>query len=458
MNKFSSQQRKYIYFGGIVVLFFPIVALGLPKSHEQKGGKLARLRAEHFLDESTLGDVPPEGATMNLVLLGMRGVATNLLWLDMIQQQKTKNWAELKSTTESIIKLQPHFLKVWRHQGWNLAYNVSAEWDAVPDRYYWVKEGIKFYKRGISQNFRNPELYWDVGDTFGKKIGRSDERVQFRRFFTADPNKTEFPSGLDPQINPQGLDNYQVAKTHYQESIDIEERYGIQEHIMAGVLFQSYPARADFDYAAALQQDGIFGEKTREAWESAYREWTEVYGQKRFETPGGLISLEHTIDKLQARSQDNLKKLERASGKAERLLAEQELKEVEWILKYQDMTNYRYWRSRGLAEREPETGEAHRQLHEAEEQFFRKGVEDPSELILSGLGKFEAMFKRHPTLTTEQELLEEGIFGLLLWMEVLNRNGKTLPDEFPLKELWTMAQDRLPEFRQDFLRKMNAPR
>jgi hypothetical protein len=68
------------------------------------------------------------------------------------------------------------------------------------------------------------------------------------------------------------------------------------------------------------------------------------------------------------------------------------------------------------------------------------------------------MFKRHPTLTIEQELLEEGIFGLLLWMEVLNRNGKPLPDEFPLKELWTISQDRLPEFRQDFLRKMNAPR
>ncbi|MBI5759062.1 MAG: hypothetical protein HZA46_11150, partial [Planctomycetales bacterium] len=143
---------------------------------------------------------------------------------------------------------------------------------------------------------------------------------------------------------------------------------------------------------------------------------------------------------------------------AERLLAEQELKEIEWILKYQDLANYRYWRTRGMAEREPETGEAHRILHEAEEQFFRKGVEDPSELVLSGLTKLEAMFKRHPTLTVEQELLEEGIFGLLLWMEILNRNGRNLPDDFPLKELWTVAQDKLPEFRQDFLRKMNAPR
>jgi hypothetical protein len=254
MNKFSSQQRKLIYLGGIVLLFIPIVALGLPKSEEQKGGKLARLRTEHYLDETTLGDVPPEGATMNLVLLGMRGVATNVLWLELIHQQKTKNWAEVKATTESIIKLQPHFLKVWQHQGWNLAYNVSAEWDLVADRYYWVKEGIKFYQRGISQNFMYPELDWYLGDTYAKKIGRADERLQFRRFFKDDPNKADFPSGIDPAVNPQGLDNYQVAKERYQKSIDIERRFGHQQHIMAAALYQSYPARADFDYAAALQK------------------------------------------------------------------------------------------------------------------------------------------------------------------------------------------------------------
>lgn len=458
MNKFSSQQRKLIYLGGIVLLFIPIVALGLPKSQEQKGGKLSRLRTQYYLDETTLGDVPPEGATMNLVLLGMRGVATNVLWLDFIQQQKTKNWAEVKATTESIIKLQPHFLKVWQHQGWNLAYNVAVEWDAVEDRYYWVKEGLKFYRRGISQNFMYPELYYHLGDTYAKKIGRADERVQFRRFFTSDPDKKDYPSGLDPEINRKGLDNYQVAKEHYQQSIDVERTYGHQQHIMADYLFQSYPARADFDYASALQKDGIFGEKTREAWESAYREWTEVYGKKEYETPGGVISLEHPMEKLQARLAENRRKLEAAPGKAEKLLAEQELKEIEWILRYQDTANYRYWRTRGLAEKDPETVEAHRNLYEAEKQFFRDGVEDPSELALSGLSKLDSMFRKYPELLADVDSTEEAVMGLLLWMEILNRNGRAVPEEFPLKTIWMAAQDRLPDFRRDFLRKMNAPR
>ncbi len=32
------------------------------------------------------------------------------------------------ATTESVILLQPHYIQVWRYLGWNLAWNVSAEW------------------------------------------------------------------------------------------------------------------------------------------------------------------------------------------------------------------------------------------------------------------------------------------------------------------------------------------
>ncbi|GIT30050.1 MAG: hypothetical protein Ct9H300mP1_20960 [Planctomycetaceae bacterium] len=55
----------------------------------------------------------PTSAAMNLVLLGMRGFAVNLLWMDYIKQQETKNWAQVRSTTESITMLQPHYLQIW---------------------------------------------------------------------------------------------------------------------------------------------------------------------------------------------------------------------------------------------------------------------------------------------------------------------------------------------------------
>src|SRR5579872_7473638 len=217
MNNLTSLQRKLMYLGGIILLLIPITWLGLPPEPKSKssegspGGWLAQERTKHGLGESDLGNVDPASSTMNLLLLGFRGIATSMLWIDAQDQQRNKDWAALRSTTESIILLQTHFLKVWHFQGWNLAFNVSAEWDAVADRYYWVKEGIKFYKKGRARNEKYPELYWYVADTNGRKVGRSDEWKQFRKFYREDPDKDRFGGRPDPEVNPRGVDNYDEA-------------------------------------------------------------------------------------------------------------------------------------------------------------------------------------------------------------------------------------------------------
>jgi len=71
----------------------------------------------------------------------------DLIWINADHDEQIKNWAELRANVDAIIMLQPHFVKVWQFQGWNLAYNVSAAWDLVADRYYWVKEGPSFSSR-----------------------------------------------------------------------------------------------------------------------------------------------------------------------------------------------------------------------------------------------------------------------------------------------------------------------
>ena len=159
MNHLSTQQRKLVYMLGILVLLIPIGVLGMPATQRtapnepgNSGGQIARLRHNYKLGETTLGDVDPASATMNLVLLGMRGIAGSVLWMQADEQKRMKNWSELEQTVESIIKLQPRFLQVWKYQSWNLAFNVSAECDAVEDRFFWVKKGAKFLIRGTEQN------------------------------------------------------------------------------------------------------------------------------------------------------------------------------------------------------------------------------------------------------------------------------------------------------------------
>jgi len=447
MNKLTSLQRKLVYLGGIILLFIPITLLGLPgttapasgmgTAQEDAGGKLTRLRKEYDLGESSLGSVDPASSAMSLVLLGFRGVATSLLWLQAQHEQKTKAWPELRATTESIILLQPHFLKVWDFQGWNLAYNVSVEWDAVADRYYWVKEGIKFLKKGVQRNQKYPQLYWYVADTTGKKIGRSDERVQFRRFFRDDPNKEMYPSGLDAGVNPDGKDNYLVAKEWFERANEVNDTYHNEQHIMARILFRGYPMRAQMDYATALQQEGLFDEVTRHAWEVGFNEWTTIYGMEEFDSPGGMLHMEVTPDEAA--------RMEKGTKEDRELLR--------WVARYQDMTNYRYWRTRALAELDKNTVEAHRELYEGERAYLRGDFTASRDLLEKGMAKFDTMLKRYPDLLTDDPTIEEGLLGQLNWRAVLLLEDEPVPASYPLKELWDASQNRLPSVEEEFKRR-----
>ncbi len=431
MNRLSSRQRKFLYMAGILALMVPIIMLGMPTSEQSgSGGRIARLRTHYELGEANLGQVDPASATMNLVLLGMRGIAANLLWMEADELKETKNWSQLDATVESIILLQPHFQSVWKYQAWNLGYNVSAECDAVEDRYFWVKKGMKFLMRGIARNTKVPELYHDTGDYFGKKLGRSDEKVQFRKYFLRDPD--EVYGGLpDPEINPDGLDNYLVAKKKYQEANDVLERPGVEQHKMALPLFWSYPYRSQMDYASALQDEGNFGEVTREGWATAYREWTGEYGREPFETnmPGGKVIFEATDDELRAMCAEDGTPFEQKKH---------------WQQRYQDMVNYRYWRMRCDAERRPEMAEARRLLVEGRRLFREvQDIKGARDALYAGLEKLQSVASdprfqtQDQLLLDETELVEETIKAILIWQHALRILNEPVPSSFPMDRVWT---------------------
>nr|MDQ3332914.1 hypothetical protein [Planctomycetota bacterium] len=303
MNHLTSAQRKLVYLLAMLLLLAPIVILGRPPGRDETGartpgGTLAALRNEYDLGETSLGNVDPSSSTMNLVLLGFRGVAVNLLWKNALDQRDEKQWAQLRSTTDSIILLQPHYIKVWQFQGWNLAYNVSAEWDNVPDRYYWVKEGGKFYMRGTDRNSHSPDIAFNTGDILGKKVGRSDEWNYFRKYFLEDPDQKQFNGGHDPEFNrgyDQGKfsDNYLAARDWYLEANDREEKWPPQ-HIMMRELFRSYPAHSYMDMADALHREGRFDQTTQQTWRDGFYAWTREYGAEQFPSSVGPIHLEVT--------------------------------------------------------------------------------------------------------------------------------------------------------------------
>lgn len=375
MNTLTNRQRKLAYFGGILLLMIPIVFLGMPGSPDGTGkitgGTLAKIRHEHKLGEATLGEVDPSSSAMNLVLLGFRGVAASMLNIQSIDYFRTKNWGKFLGTVDSVVNLQPHFHKVWSFQGWNIAYNVSSQWDGVEDRYWWVKRGAKFLHRGTAINEDIPDLEWYRGQILGNKIGNSDEWKFFRRFFNpegypeiavnkkGDPDRVRWNGGPDRDLNPLSEDNYLVARRAYLAANDKETR--TRQRVMARILFRSMPSHALISLAQTLQKEGVFNEAIARRWSQAHDSWVNAMGQDEFYSFGGMVRLEMTESEL------------RAIGEEEGIPYEDKVKGLE---SSKSIVNYNYWKTFSFVESLPATTAVHRRLYEGKE-LFKSGQVSP---------------------------------------------------------------------------------
>ena len=453
MNNLNSFQRKMVYLSGIIVLMVPIFLLGSSDASSNFKYGLARQRAEFKLGEASLGKVDPTSSTFNVVLLGFRGVAASLLWQQAEHEKNTKNFAQLAQTVESISLLQPHFNKVWQYQAWNLAFNVSAECDDVKDRFHWVKEGAKYLERGIAMNERSPELHFDMGEFIGRKIGRSDEKVQFRKYFLVDPRTDLFDGKADPDINPNNEDNYLRARTWYLKSNELIEA-GEEQHRMDMILMLAYPYHSVRDYATARKDEGLLDAETTAAWQQFYTEWTDIYGHKEFMSPGGTIYFEAVKD-------DQLKAL---VEKDQNKYTFEDKKH--WVARYQSTANYRFWRMRGQFEMQPNVLEATRLLTEGRKLYFKQELTAAREQIEKGLAEMQGAIATQRGLTgsdsivtDDDDLAELIIKAILVYQRILDlQDQKPLPDMFPLRDEfwdsqnWTGKKSEL----EDLFRRVSA--
>ncbi|MGC8642559.1 MAG: hypothetical protein ACP5XB_22105, partial [Isosphaeraceae bacterium] len=137
-------QKKIVYLLLILACFGAMLPYGVWLSYEKK---------RRDLGEAAIGQIDTGSFMMKLFLLGgFRGIVANYLWQQAEENKRDHDWDRLKTNVDMITRLQPHFLSIWTFQSWNLAYNVSVEWDAPEDIYEWIKQGIKFVQRGVEYN------------------------------------------------------------------------------------------------------------------------------------------------------------------------------------------------------------------------------------------------------------------------------------------------------------------
>ncbi len=271
MIKQIAFRRKIVYLVIMVLLLGVLSVLGRPSTreadpkHGSRGGTLAKLRQEHGFSQAQLGEIDPASETIRLATLGLRGVATNILWEKANRYKMKKDWAKLSATLQQMTKLQPNFISVWQFQAWNLAYNVSREFEDFRQRYHWVIRGILFLKKGIRYNQSEPRLLRDTGWFISQKIGRSDERKQFRVLFREDDDF----HGSRPLAE---RDNWLVGWLWF----DLAEKLiagGVSlGEINPGIFYSHKPMNVS-SYAENLETDGVFFPRAKEAWKNFEAEW-----------------------------------------------------------------------------------------------------------------------------------------------------------------------------------------
>ena len=287
MTERSNLRRKLVYAVLIALLVFPLSYLGAPLAVERApggeltpvgGGSLAVFRDENGLSQGNLGEIDPASETIKLATLGLRGVAVNALWHKANQFKMKEDWGNLTATLEQLSKLQPNYITFWKYQAWNLTYNVSVEFDDYRDRYYYVRRGIEFLKKGETYNKNNPQILWELGWFIGQKIGRADEKIQYRRLFRSDDE-------FHPEDRPQEeRDNWLVGKEWYRKAELAAEDRGIGRK--SPIVFYSSAPKNQMNYAEAIESEGRF-DRGLPAWRLGGEEWAD-YGNLPIEHSTGV--------------------------------------------------------------------------------------------------------------------------------------------------------------------------
>jgi hypothetical protein len=439
MKTAPNQNRKLI-FGSIIVVIF---AAMVPYTDWLK------VKQSRDLGEAAIGQVDTGSFMLKLALLGgARGIAANVLWTRAEELKREQDWDQMKATVDLITKLQPHFLSVWTFQGWNLAYNVSVEWDAPEDKYEWIKKGIQFLQDGVRKNRKSPDLIWNTAWTYYHKIGFSDESIILRRLFRDDSDEP-FKTYVDAAgVQVVRHDNFQLADGWFRRSVKMvdagEALLGKGEQTALeyvdpspqhkgkpnDISFRSMPAHAVTRYAIGLEKmsmKGIpatFGEVAKNAWASALNDWVE-FGKHTWESHNEVVRDGKKVhEPIQIDDETNPKK--------KATLTENQ---QYWTNRWADQMNYRYWKDRAMAEMTDEGVLARKHFYDGTIAYktanFAKAVEE----FRAGLTIWDKLLKSHPDYRNDDMNKKDTGLVVRRYLRALRQLGQPEPADTPFREL-----------------------
>lgn len=250
-----------------------------------------------------------------LTLGGFRGFLAPFLWQRAEELKNERQWHELGTLYNLIAKLEPYFVSVYIFNGWNEAYNLSAQWHSIDRKYQWVLRGLDYLYDGEYYNPNHPDILYEISQMYFMKIGNSYERITYRQMWRdnlahqyevpedvtatadkfdvhrlvrafilkphfnvellenpSDPRDTRKGHGIkikgllknpDEFVEyPDGVSPFYFSYKEYQRTLDTAERMATPVSITSPIVVKAYPAmslrlwcRDDAYYATNLVED-----------------------------------------------------------------------------------------------------------------------------------------------------------------------------------------------------------
>lgn len=180
-----------------------------------------------------LENAPPVLAFTTVALGGFRGLIANALWIRAGDLQESDKYFEMVQLADWITKLQPHFVTVWVHQAWNMAYNISIKFNDPNDRWLWVLRGIELLRDdGLRFNPKEPLIYRELAWFFQHKIGQNldDGHEYYKRVWAGEMDKLIGSGGTNivELLNPRSPELAERVKT-------LRERYKMEPRFIKEV-------------------------------------------------------------------------------------------------------------------------------------------------------------------------------------------------------------------------------
>jgi len=287
---FSSKLYRAALVGSMIVLL--VLVSFMQKRLNVDRDKMGLTRV------SPLENAPPVLAFTTVALGGFRGLIANLLWLRATDLQEEDKYFEMVQLADWITKLQPHFVTVWVHQAWNMAYNISIKFTDPGDRWQWVRRGIELLRdEGLKYNPNEPLIYRELAWFFQHKMGADldDAHKYYKAVWVAEMNdvfgrgRPDFKELLHP-TNPEAQRELKLLREKFKMNPEwmkeVDDQYGpLEWHLPEShAIYWAYIALEKTDKRKLKKEDLITCRRVIfQSLQLAFRRGRSIYPDKNSE-------------------------------------------------------------------------------------------------------------------------------------------------------------------------------